>query len=167
MNKRDDKTLVEGLKTRNLQRSMMQNQNLNSIDSNKNFTLATYFYNYLSGRSNKLPTYEYLNKILTEEINEGTFTLVSFGYGLSVFFEENETDKFFYIEYVEPINNSTSRIEKITPSLHEAYFANLVRIVPIDLNEFPIFKEVRVMALQKYLKEYSLNYIQTFNSLKR
>lgn len=150
--------IVGNLANSNMQESMRKGNVESEIPDN--FTLALYFYNYLIGRSNRLPSYEYIDEI--SFLGHGRLgnhgqEVISIACGLNVYFYKYNENKILEIEYEEPINKSTSRIEKISGNKHEAYAVNSANIKPIDINEFPVFDKKRVLVFQNYLKKYTLN----------
>ena len=149
--------IVGDLTNSNMQKSM-RSGNIES-EITDNFTLAMYFYNYLVGRSDKLPSYEYIDEISVlghGRLGSRGQEVISIGCGISVYSYKFNDKKFLEIEYEEPINKSTSRIEKISSNNHDAYAVNLNAVSQIDVDEFPVFEKQRVLVFQNYLRNYTL-----------
>ena len=158
-------SITSNLKSKNMQNTMRANKNYNS-NLVADFVLATYFYNFLCNESDVLPSYEDLNNILSHHFKKNS-SLVSYYMGLTVSYLRNglieDKNDLIYIEFVQPINDLTQRIEKISANTHQAYITSRngdigMNPVNININKNPIFDKQRVRTLQEYLNEYISEY---------
>lgn len=149
--------LLKNIKNSTMQ-NVMRNNSTVSTDINLNFKIAYYIYNYLVGKDNKLPSYNYLSRVIDEVWLSQD--VISSGCGITVFCK-NKKD--LYIEIETPITPKTRRVDLITADVYEAYkcidsendrVENLTMINP-EIN--PIFNPQRVKILQNYFKKYTLN----------
>ncbi len=128
-----------------MQQSLQSNTSF-SQDLDVDWKLAGYIYNFLIGKSDKLPNYEYMVKFM-EAAETDT---VSVGYGLDI-------NKNLEVVITEPISIKTVRLDVITPTNYEVYEKSVSFYRAIDANEFPKFDVKRIKNLQKYLVDF-LNY---------
>lgn len=115
-------------------------------DLDVDWKLAGYIYNFLTGKSDKLPNYEYVINFI--EVSKTD--IISVGYGVDI-------NKSLQVTATEPISYKTERVDVITPTTYEAFEKNAGYIRAIDVNEFPKFEAKRIEILQKYLVGF-LNY---------
>ncbi len=158
-------TTIKNLQDYSVQNSMRDNTVI-AQSSDVNARLAIYFYNFLVGKSNKLPSHEYVDKVMDAElrknqaVNSERPVLISMACGMTVFCDASD-EKHLIVEEETPITPTRSRFDKITHNGYNAY-----RIRPnLDVNMYyeeinpekePLFVPRRVELLQNYLKEYSL-----------
>ena len=152
-------SLVKKEQAKTIQNNLNSHGNF-SDDINKDYKLALYFYNFLQGKSDKLPTDEFISKVIS--MNKGKYGLISLACGLTVNVTLNDYLEQIILENVEPINQGITRIDKIASDLYEAYILNSFnKIEEIDVNEFPLFDKNRINYLQKYLKQYKFDNIDS------
>ena len=126
----------------------------------KDFRLSMYFYNFLSGKFNRLPNYAFIDKVVA--LNNNDSGLISIGCGIAVYVTDASYEKKITIENTFPINKSNTRIDKISSDTYDTYVVdNHNSIKELDSLEFPIFEQNRISFLQKYLKQYQLNNINS------
>ena len=156
--------IVGNLKDNNMQNSMRNNSKvLETI--NKDYKLAMYFYNFLSGINDKLPKYEYVDQVINlHKLNN--HQLISLAYGISVYVDSINDDKYLSLEYVSPISDTTIRVDKISSNSYSAYTRSITTIEDLDTKEFPVFKEEKIKYLQAYLQLYQYNNSNDLNESK-
>ena len=156
--------IVGNLKDNNMQNSMRNNSKvLETI--NKDYKLAMYFYNFLADRNDKLPKYEYIDQIINlHELNNRQ--LISLAYGISIYVDSINDDKYLSLEYVSPISDTTIRVDKISSNNYSAYSRSMTTIEDLDTKEFPVFKEEKIKYLQAYLQLYQYNHSNNLNDSK-
>ena len=122
------------------------------------YKLAMYFHNFLMGVSNKLPSYEFIDKVIALNDQESRLQVISMGYGLSVYIYGEKSKRYIVLENTTRVSNSVERIDKISFNSHFAYTLDFSgHVESLDVEEFPIFKKERIIYLQKHLNNYRLN----------
>ena len=126
--------------------------------------LVRYFYNFLTGISNRLPSYESIYKIIEKSKDGFSYTsskTVSQGYGMilkwdgvnfELFYEDSIADGITYFEKITEVEHTTN-VVLTKPSTNYAVAVDIEnlsesvksRIVPLNID--------RVKYLQAYLKE--------------
>ena len=153
------------------QRVTMQ-KHINNLRNNpeelgKDYKLAMYFHNFLSSKSNKLPNYDFLNKIISANSKNTSLEVISIALGLSVLLFNLDNTNYFQLEIITRITDGINRIDKISSSSYDAYTIDWSgHIEDVDIEEFPMFDSKRVLHLQKYLAQYQLNKMNTSNNTK-
>ncbi|MBQ6476894.1 MAG: hypothetical protein IJI43_00430 [Bacilli bacterium] len=111
--------------------------------------LACIFHNFLSGISDRLPKFEFMDQVYMERNEiDPTSDIISAGYGLIV--EKNAT-----LDIAEKITDSIERHDIIAPEEHFAYEVRSNRErKEIDIEKYPRIDEKRVKHVQKFLNEY-------------
>lgn len=148
--------IVGDLKDNNMQESMRGNDK-GREGINLDYKLSMYFYNFLSEKSDKLPTYEFIDKIVSMYSYNTSYQIISVGFGISVFVSIIDGERYINIEVNSPINENVVRIDKISKDSHDAYATNSFFVDNIDVEEFPLYNKERVSYLRKYLREYRYN----------
>ena len=145
----------------------MTNQGNITTDYDRDYKLAMYFHNFLSGISDRLPSYNFLDKTLAECDEKSNLQTISTGCGLNVFLYRVNNKPYIVLENVYCIKKSLNRVDKISSNSYKAYtidFSN--HIEDLDIYEFPMFNHGKVVYLQKYLHEYQLAYINSKENQK-
>lgn len=156
---------IQALKNSAMQNSMRSND-FSEFNIKTNSSLAMSFYYFLVGKTNKLPTYDSIKKIINSELNkiniqnyEKTIQL-SMACGIIVYYDKIQ--KSLIIEQETPIKPITSRYDTIDEN---SYKAKIVKVIneyydakEIDINKDPLFDSKRTEIFQKYLKGYRLQY---------
>ena len=119
-----------------------------AIDSNQNVDekLATHFYNFLIGKSNQIPTFEFIDYIKSLTDNE----LISANCGVFVY--EN-----LDIVAVDLFSDGTERRDIITADSNTAQHVNKDAVygsLEVDPEKYPRFSKDRVEIVQNLIKEY-------------
>lgn len=128
----------------------LNNSSYESI--NIDYKLAMYFYYFLKGKTNNLPSYSFVDQIIEQNYNG----IISRGYGLIVSMSLDD-DSYFSITFEEPINESVSRIEKISGKQHKSYIDDTKNEAQYEVpQDLPLFDEKRVLSIQKYIVDYYL-----------
>ena len=156
--------IVGNLKDNNMQNSMRNSGKvLETI--NKDYKLAMYFYNFLADRTNKLPKHEFIDQVI--DLHElSNHQLVSLAYGISVYVDSINDDKYLSLEYVSPVSDTNIRVDKISSNNYSAYTRSITTIEDLDTKEFPVFKEEKIKYLQSYLQLYQYNHSNDLNESK-
>lgn len=156
----------------NNEQSIFQTNVFANVQQIVDWKLAYYIYSFLIGRSNKLPHYEYINKVVNEyddlyanNSNVMNDKAISIGAGIIVRFN----DGILTVESEEPITNATNRYDFISDSEYRAYTRTIqvvdgdsrATVVGIDVKEMPRYDEKRIEYLQKHLKGYMESYTKT------
>ena len=147
-------SLVEDLQSKNEQGTMTTGEK-NLYDVDTDWKLAYYFYHFLNGRTNKLPSFN----AIQSTISNSTKKIISVGFGVDVALNETlyNSSQDLVVTSTEPINDFTTRIDKITKDNYEAYTLTIGKspAEPINVDEFPKYDMNRVRLIQNYLNEYS------------
>ena len=138
----------------------------NNVDS----SLALAFYNFLTEGSNKLPSHEYVNKV----IKNSNYDCISIGYGVTVNLEKNEENNILVIELSIPVNDKRDRIDKISPEKHIIYIDHYSRMGRIEvdkdntkiLSKTTNINEKRIEFLQNYLSTLQIKIDEKVKKLK-
>ena len=112
---------------------------------NVDWQLAYHIYNFLTGKTNKLPLYDFVDEKI--ENKEETTNSISIGYGLTI-------DKDLKITNFSMITPKKERIDVITDKSYYAYTPNSFNIKEIDIEKFPIYDIKRIKYLQEYIGKY-------------
>ena len=156
---------IQALKNSAMQNSMRSND-FSEFNIKTNSSLAMSFYYFLVGKTNKLPTYDSIKKIINSELNKINIQnyekpiQVSIACGIIVYYDKIQ--KSLIIEQETPIKPITSRYDTIDEN---SYKAKIVKVIneyydakEIDINKDPLFDSKRTEIFQKYLKGYRLQY---------
>lgn len=156
---------IQALKNSAMQNSMRSND-FSKFNIKTNSSLAMSFYYFLVGKTNKLPTYDSIKKIINSELNKINIQnyekpiQVSIACGIIVYYDKIQ--KSLIIEQETPIKPITSRYDTIDEN---SYKAKIVKVIneyydakEIDINKDPLFDSKRIEIFQKYLKLYRLQY---------
>ena len=135
--------LVQSLKNKNMQSSFDSNDNY--FEEEPDWKLAYIFTNYLSGKEDILPTFEFINDLE----KEAKRNIISLGYGMSI-------SKEMKVSIEEPITSNIIRRDVITPKSYKAYEYNINTdsIKDIDITKYPRYKIDRINKLMMYLESY-------------
>lgn len=112
--------------------------------------------NFLSGNSNRLPSFEFLSAIDNTMPGECAIS-VGFGYIISrvVDDEQPEVEPYIKVEREEPIDNANSRIDIITANSYSAYvYSRAHGVRDFDPTSNQVFSSKRIEFLQNYLQQY-------------
>ena len=156
---------IQALKNLAMQNSMRTND-FSNFNIKTNSSLAMAFYYFLVGKTNKLPTYDSIQKIINSELSKINIQSyekpiqVSMACGIIVYY--NKIQRSLIIEQETPIKPITSRYDTINEN---TYKAKIVKVIneyydakEIDINKEPLFDHKRTEIFQKYLKGYRLQY---------
>lgn len=149
----DELNLFQRQKNFNLNSIMVESKHYNEFKVKVGDELARYVYLFIKGRSNELPTYESLNKLVDKYYGispDYRGQAISIGYGLEIFYK----DGFITIEELEPIDRLTDRMDVIKPTEYRAYYFNKSYSKEIDVNAMPKYNDKRIEVLKIYLKGY-------------
>ena len=114
------------------------------VDNNIDWYLAYYVYNFLSGKSTKLPSYEFIDDV----INDANIDVVSMGYGIRI-------DKHLHISCTNMITSNLERVDIITPTDYRAFTTDTKEeVLDVDVDSYPIYDKNRVDYLKQYMYEY-------------
>lgn len=156
---------IQSLKNSAMQNSMRSND-FSGFNIKTNSSLAMSFYYFLVGKTNKLPTYDSIQKIINSELSKINIQnyekpiQVSMACGIIAYYDKNQ--KSLIIEQETPIKPVISRYDTIDEN---SYKAKIVKVIneyydakEIDINKDPLFDPKRTEIFQKYLKGYRLQY---------
>ena len=138
--------LVSNLKQSNMQNTMRELSQFPLLDVNRGTMLSGYFYEFLLGKSNKLPTHEFLSKITA--LAQYDLETISIGYGMII--SKNLTLT------IDTLLEDERRTDRITADSYSAYKydSSSTRAIDIDVEKYPLFNISRIKAVQNYLTEY-------------
>lgn len=163
---------VKDIRESSMQNSM-RNKGFNTLDVSYNFKLADIIYRFLTGKDNRLPSYEYVDKVVAKQLEgrksrkeKGRGVIVALGCGMCIYYERNDTTCNLTVEHETILKPSKSRFDVISEDQHEAFIHtvlgfNSVTTEPVDPEAEPIFSPNRVKILMEYLKAYSLMHTDT------
>ena len=114
--------------------------------------LAELFYNFLSKKSDKLPSFKYVNAIIKKSDFEDF--IISVGCGLFVIFDGIK----LYVRYEEPLTNTIFKVEEFHPKKYDLK-AQTYDGSPSSRKVSSSFEKERINVFLNYLKQYS-NYIK-------
>lgn len=140
--KNNELGITQGLKSEAMQQSLNESS-FGKVDLESDNKIAHIMYNFLTGKINQLPSYDFIEQI----INNSKNNTVSIACGLQI-------TKDFEITIEEPVDERKFRIDTITPDEHTAIFISDAGVRNIDLDELPKFSSQRVAYLQKYLSDF-------------
>lgn len=156
---------IQALKNSAMQNSMRSNDFL-GVNIKSNSSLAMSFYYFLVGKTNKLPTYDSIKKIINSELGKINIQnyekpiQVSMACGIIVYYDKIQ--KSLIIEQETPIKPIISRYDTIDENNYKAKFVKVINEYyyanEIDANKDPLFDLKRIEIFQKYLKVYRLQY---------
>ena len=152
--------------------------------------LAIAYYRFLMGHDNRVPSYDYINKLLSQALNQtdeiqanidiwddieevrysdiSRSKLISMGGSVKVYYYAPNNKPSLIIQFETPIENpvydSIARIDTISSDDHTAYYTYLTGPKTIDVDQKVLFQKGRIKFLQEYLKNYSLSLEQSENT---
>lgn len=122
--------------------------NVNASKYAYNNKLSKYFYDFLSGKSNKLPKFKYIDAIRSKN-GENDF-IISVGCGLFAVYDGAR----LYVRYEEPLSNNIIKYEEFFSNKYD------LRVQSVDGKPYnrevkSSFDKKRIIVFQNYLKQYS------------
>ena len=151
INEKEMGQLVDNLEAKtdvSILKSNPQDQHRYAYNNN----LAKLFYNFLSKKSDKLPSFKYVNAIIKKSDFEDF--IISVGCGLFVIFDGIK----LYVRYEEPLTNTIFKVEEFHPKKYDLK-AQTYDGSPSSRKVSSSFEKERINVVLNYLKQYS-NYIK-------
>ena len=125
-------------------------------DYSKMNNLAKLYYDFLMGKSNKLPKFKVVDAV-AKKSKVGSRGVISYGYGIQVVFDENQ----IYIDFEEPMDKKKYIFERITKDGHKSLKSASKK------GQDSVFDKARIIVFINYLKQYHKQHINDINIVKK
>ncbi len=143
MNNNERLGIIQELKSKNMQSSMRPGRV--EVSTELDWKLAYIFNNYLSGKDDRLPSFEFIDKLLESTRNYS----ISMGYGIII-------DRNLRLNIEDMIRPDVARVDVISRDGYKAYelYQETGTTRDIDIEKYPRFDRNRVEKLTMYIDEY-------------